>query len=153
MERSESKQIISKIKAYYYYFTLEKESLEEWYKKLELYDFEDVSRRIDEHLKGEDSKEPPKLHYLTRNLLTKQQKKNSKDDQIVECNLCHRWMLLKEYDLHYDKCLSIQYLIFRAKEQGQEITREDLENCKSEVLAKLYEKYKPQESTYEPIKI
>ena len=62
-------------------------------------------------------------------------------------------MPLKEYDSHYDRCLSIEYLITKAKESGKIITREELENTKPDVLAKLYERYKPQEMAYKPQKI
>jgi len=153
MEISQVKQLVSKIKAYYYYFSLEKESMNEWANKLKAYDFEDVSRKLDEHLKSEDSKEPPKLHYLVRNLLTIEEKLKSKDDYIVNCNLCGRSMSLKEYDSHYDKCLSIEYLLHQGKEKGENITREDLENCRADVLNRLYEKYKPQETVFKPQKI
>lgn len=61
----------------------------------------------------------------------------------IECNLCHRWMKIRMYELHYDRCLDIQYLISIAKQKGEEFTREDLENCKSEVIDKLLAKYPP----------
>lgn len=65
------------------------------------------------------------------------------DTDKVECNLCHRWMILPEYDLHYEKCMDIQYLENVAKEKGEEFTRKDLENCRSDVIEKLLSKYPP----------
>ena len=61
----------------------------------------------------------------------------------VECNLCHRWMPLEMYDLHYEKCLDIEYLVSIAKEKGEVFTRKDIENCKQEIIDKLLKKYEP----------
>lgn len=61
----------------------------------------------------------------------------------IECNLCHRWMKIQEYDDHYGKCLDIQYLVSVAKKKGENFTREDLENCRQEVIDKLLAKYPP----------
>ena len=61
----------------------------------------------------------------------------------IQCNLCGRWMKIPMYDLHYNRCLDIQYLVSVAKQKGEEFTREDLENCKSEVIDKLLLKYPP----------
>lgn len=68
---------------------------------------------------------------------------------IVECNLCRKWMTLDQYDNHYDKCLDLTYLIRIAKQQGKEIPREDLENAKPELIERLMNKYKPKENNYE----
>ena len=152
MEKNEVKKLISKIKAYYYYFALEKDSMQEWFDKLENYDFVDVSKKVEEHLKSEEAKEPPKLHYLTKNILTTKQKEQAKNGYLVECNLCHRWMPIEEYDNHYDRCLSIEYLIKIAKTKNENIKREDLENCREDVLNRLYNKYKPQNMALEPQK-
>lgn len=61
----------------------------------------------------------------------------------VECNLCHRWLKIPEYDSHYNKCLDIQYLLSVAKQKGEEFTRQDLENCRQEIIDKLLDKYPP----------
>lgn len=63
----------------------------------------------------------------------------------VECNLCHRWMSLDEYDSHYGKCLDIEYLENIAKQKGEVFTREDLENCKQAIIDKLLDKYPPKQ--------
>ena len=52
-------------------------------------------------------------------------------------------MSLNDYDDHYGKCLDIEYLVSVAKEKGESTTREDLENCKQEVINKLLNKYEP----------
>lgn len=147
MERDEAKRLISKIKAYYYYFSLDKDSLIEWNNRLKDYDYQDVDNRLMDHLKGENAKDIPQLHFLIRNLLTVEQKRKQKKEYIVECNLCHRWMSLSEYDAHYDKCLTVEYLVNTAKAKGESITRKEIENCRQEVIDKLYKKYPPEVMT------
>lgn len=61
----------------------------------------------------------------------------------VQCPLCGRWMKIPMFDLHYGRCLDIAYLVSVAKKRGEEFTREDLENCKQEVIDKLLVKYPP----------
>lgn len=153
MTKEQASQITKKIKAYYYYFELDKDSQKIWIDKLLPYSFEDVDKKIEEHITGEERQNPPRVQDLIRFLLTEEQKAKSKDDYIVNCNLCGRQMTLKEYDNHYDRCLSIEYLVNISKQKGQDITRKEIENCKEEVLNKLYEKYKPQETCYMPQKM
>lgn len=63
----------------------------------------------------------------------------------VECNLCHRRMKIEEYDSHYGKCFDVEYLVNTARAKGKDITREDIENCRQEVIEKLMKKYPPEE--------
>jgi len=146
MTKEESQKIIKKIKAYYYYFELDKDSTRIWTDKMQPYSFEDVDRKVEEHITGEDRQNPPRIQDLLRFLLTEEQKAKSKEEYLVNCNLCGRLMPFKEYETHYDKCLSFEYLIARAKKEHKEITREQLENTRQDVLNKLYEKYKPEET-------
>ena len=153
MTKEQASQITKKIKAYYYFFELDKDSQKIWIDKMLLFAYEDVDKKVEEHIKGEERQNPPRIQDLIRFLMTEQQKQNSKDDYIVNCNLCGREMSLKEYDNHYDRCLSITYLLSQAKQKGEDITRKDLENCREDVLNRLYEKYKPQETCYTAQKI
>lgn len=61
----------------------------------------------------------------------------------VQCNLCHRWMKIQEYEEHYGKCMDIEYLSSIAKSKGEVFTREDLENCRQDIIDKLLAKYSP----------
>lgn len=62
----------------------------------------------------------------------------------VNCNFCGRLMTFYEYERHYDKCLDIEYLVSIAKQKGEAFTREDLENCRAEIIDKLLQKYPPE---------
>lgn len=150
MTKEETNRVFKKIKAYYYYFDLDKDSIKLWIEKLLPYSFEDVDSRIEEHIIGEERNNVPKIQDLIRHLMTEEQKSESSDDYIVQCRLCHRWLPLTEYDEHYDRCLSISYLVSVAKQKGETFTRQDLENCREDILNKLYEKYKPENIEYKP---
>ena len=53
-------------------------------------------------------------------------------------------MPLNEYDEHYGKCLDISYLVMVAKQNGQDITREDLEEYPQSTIDRLLKKYEPE---------
>lgn len=62
----------------------------------------------------------------------------------IHCKLCGRWMKIPMYELHYGRCFDIEYLLSVAKQKGEQFTRQDLENCKQEVIDKLLLKYPPE---------
>lgn len=65
----------------------------------------------------------------------------------VNCNLCGKLMTIYEYENHYEKCMDIEYLVSVAKEKGEEFGREDLEDCRRDVIEKLMNKYPPKKAT------
>lgn len=144
MKKTEVNKLLNTIKGYYNsQFFIDEYVIDAWMETLERYEFDDAKEHIQEYLK-EFPDIPPKPHTFIKGLLTTEEKlklKNAK--HIVECNLCHRWMSLNDYDDHYGKCLDIEYLVNVAKEKGESTTREDLENCKQEVINKLLNKYEP----------
>ena len=79
--------------------------------------------------------------------MDKQEKKEPKvvdyENDRVYCRMCGRWMKVLEFDEHYGECLDIQYLISVAKEKGENITREDLENTRQDIIDRLLQKYEP----------
>ena len=62
----------------------------------------------------------------------------------VACQLCGKWLRVWDYDEHYGKCLDIEYLVMVAKQKGQDITREDLEEYPKSTIDKLLKKYEPE---------
>lgn len=141
MTKQETISFIKKIKAYYPIFKLEEDGIDEWANKLKSYELEDVVKKFEEHLNGEKSEEPPKLHFLTRYLLTKEEKEKYKGDYIVRCNLCGRELYLAEYDKHYEKCLLIKALIPILKSKGEDVSYEILDEHDFTVLDKVWDKY------------
>lgn len=81
--------------------------------------------------------------------MTKEIKIIDYENDKVECNLCHRWMTIGEYDSHYEKCLDVEYLVNVAKEKGETFERKDIENCRQDVIDRLLEKYEPKKVSLE----
>lgn len=145
MKKSEVNKLLNKIKGYYNsQFFIDDYVIEAWTESMENYDLEDAEEHLKDYLK-EYPDIAPKPHTFIRGLYTHEEKeiiKNSK--YTVECNLCHRWMPLSEYENHYGRCLDIQYLISVAKSKGHNLTREELENKREDVINGLLAKYPPE---------
>lgn len=146
MMKSETKKLLNKIKGYYNsQFFIDEYVIDAWDDTMKEYTLEDAEEHITKYLK-EFPDTPPKPHTFIKGLLTREQKiQLANEKYFVECNLCHKWMGLNQYDEHYGKCLDIEYLVNVAKEKGQSITRKELEGCKKEIIDRLIEKYKPTE--------
>ena len=144
MNKTETKKLTNLIKGYYNSeFFIDDYVLQAWFDTLEPYDYEDAEEHIKEYLK-ENPDIAQKPHNIIKGMLTKEQKQARKNSgYLVSCNLCGKWMSLQEYDDHYGRCLDIQYLVSVAKQKGEEYTREDLEQCRPEVINKLLDKYPP----------
>lgn len=147
MNKTETKKLTNLIKGYYNtQFFIDDYVLEAWYEQLKPYDLEDAIEHIQDYLK-QNPDTPPKPHTFTRGLYTPEEKRKYKhSDYTVACQLCGRWMPLEEYDSHYGKCLDIEYLVNVAKERGQEITRQDLEEYPQTTIDKLLKKYEPKKA-------
>lgn len=145
MKKSEVNKLLNKIKGYYNsQFFIDEYVIDAWVEQLEPYDLEDAEEHIKEYLK-EYPDIPPKPHTFIKGLLTREQKEARKNSSyLISCNLCGKWLSNEEYERHYDRCLDIQYLLSVAKQKGEKFTREDLENCRPEVIDKLLAKYPPE---------
>lgn len=144
MQKLEVINFMKKIKAYYQTFSMEDFVIKEWQDRLKPYDIEDVYVKLDQHLKGDQKDQIPKLHYITKFLKTPEEKKRAKcNDYLIRCNLCGQEMRLSEYDnKHFDKCNSINYLLRIMKNKGIKVEYEDLEQLDDIKFQKVYEKYK-----------
>ena len=142
MTKQETINLIKKIKAYYPIFRLEEEGIDEWALRLKPYEYQDVLDKLEEHLKGEKAEEPPKLHFITRYLKTKEEKEKYRGDYLVRCNLCGREMFLKELEeTHYEKCLCIKALIPILRARGDDVSYEILDEYDFHTLDRLWDKY------------
>jgi hypothetical protein len=124
MTKNEVINFLKKIKANYQSFSMEDYVINEWYDRLKPYDVDDVYSKLDQHLKGERCSEIPKIHYITKYLKNPSEKLQSIDDYIVYCPLCQKEVRYSQFNEHYDKCLSIRYLM---KKIGN-VTYEELED-------------------------
>ena len=146
MNKVEVQKLTNKIKGYYNSsFFIDEFVIDAWYETMKPYDLEDAIEHIQVYLK-EFPDDPPKPQTFKRGLYTHEEKVRLRESKFtVECNLCHRFMPLSEYDSHYDKCLDIEYLVSVAKQKGEVFTREDLENQTDRVIEGLLSKYPPKE--------
>jgi len=140
MTKQEVINFMKKIKANYSDFPMEDYVINEWYDRLKPYDVDDVYLKLDQHLKGERCQEKPKIHYITKYLKYPSEKGKSVDDYLVDCNLCHKTMKYSEYNDHYEKCSSINYLRRKIGEVSYE-ELEDLYNRDRVTYEKVYLKY------------
>ena len=141
MKKNETKELLNDIKGYYNsQFFIDEYVLNAWVETLEPYDLEDAQEHIKEYLK-EFPDIPPKPHTFIKGMLTHEQKRKAKTDYVISCQLCGKWMPLGDYDSHYDRCLTIEYLVSTLKDRNA--TREELERYSNDVLNKLYYKYEP----------
>lgn len=110
MERKDVSIIMKRIKSHYQEFIVDDFKLEEWYKELKDYSLDDVMEKLDLHLKSEQyGNQIPKVYFLTK-YLTKEKEKNKKVQINVNCQLCGKKVSLEDYENHYDRCSSIDYL-------------------------------------------
>lgn len=146
MKVTEAQELMQNIKAHYQTFNIENFVLEEWYKILKDYDFEEVMNKLVDHLTGNDYKDLPQVYQLVRDLQTIEEKNRSNkiNNQIkVCCQLCERWMNMNEYKSHYGRCLDIQYLVRQSEKVGKPTTRAELCKLTQKQIEALLEKYKP----------
>lgn len=144
MNKMEAKKLTDKIKGYYNsQFFIDEYVIDAWYETMKPYDLEDAIEHIQSYIRDYPDT-PPRPHTFKRGLYTAEEKERMRNaNYTVECNLCHRWISIQDYDDHYSKCLDITYLVDVAKQKGEEYSREDLENCTDKVIERLISKYPP----------
>lgn len=112
MTKEQTKNLFRRIKSHYQEFTVDDFKVEEWYKELRDYDYDDVTKRFELHLNSEDYGQViPKLWFLKKGLITIGEKKESKvfKSQVI-CQICGEPIPLRGYDIHYSKCSAIDYM-------------------------------------------
>ena len=145
MKKTEVSTLLNKIKGYYNsQFFIDDYVMEAWTDTLKPYELNDAIEHIQKYIK-EFPDIAPKPHTFIKGLLTPEEKEKYRNSEFtVACQLCGRWLPLNEYDEHYGKCLDIEYLVMVAKQKGQDITREDLEEYPKSTIDKLLKKYEPE---------
>lgn len=137
------------IKAHYQNFLVEDYVIEEWYRVLQDYDFDEVMNKFVDHLTGDNYKDLPQVYQLVRDLQTIEEKSKSNEvnNQIkVCCNLCERWMNMGEYKNHYARCLDIEYLVKQSEKVEKPTTRNELNKLTQKQIQALIEKYPPKQN-------
>lgn len=106
----EAKDFMKRVKSHYQDFIIDDFKIKEWYSELKKYDYEDVNKKFEEHLRSENYGESiPKLYFLTK-YLTKTEDKGKVKNYVVYCQLCEKQIDLRDYDKHYSRCSAINYI-------------------------------------------
>lgn len=141
MELKDVKTILTRIKVNYPNFVNDDYTRSEWYKELKDYSLDDVMEKLEQHFRSEQyGNQIPKVYFLTK-YLTKEKEKNIKQDIMVRCQLCGKGVDLDEYDKHYNRCSSIEYLNKQSiKYFNKEIDKEKYFLIDDETFQEKYDK-------------
>nr|DAW91333.1 MAG TPA: Loader and inhibitor of phage G40P [Bacteriophage sp.] len=149
MSRKEVSDLLEKIQAYRQSFLITNAVINEWNRVLEPYDYEDVDKKLDDFFKnGDNFGRYPDVYYLTK-YLKKIEEKLKDGVNYVRCQMCQASIDLSEYNKHYDRCLSTDFLCkmsekyFQKKLNRGKLMSSDkttFDNYYWEFCEKLYEK-------------
>ena len=110
MEKKQVINFMQRIKSHYQEFVIDDFKIDEWYKELKDYSEADVNAKLDNHLNSEEyGSQIPKVHFLTK-YLKKEQDKEKEIKGSIQCTICHKFINKDEYERHYDRCSSVDYL-------------------------------------------
>jgi len=143
MTREDTKNFLRRIKQHYQEFSVDDYKISEWHNELKDYNVDDINKKFEEHLKNEQyGNTIPRIWFLTKYLTKEKDKgKNNANEIITNCTLCGAEILLSDYEKHYRKCSSIDYIIRQYKKfKNQTITRKDLEELSDKKFDEIYEK-------------
>ena len=115
MERKDVQIILKRIKTNYNDFILDDYTTSEWYKELKDYDLEDVMEKLELHFRSEEyGNVPPKMYFLTK-YLKKTKDKFKEIKYNTTCPICKKIISNDNFEKHYDKCSSIDYIVRNRK--------------------------------------
>lgn len=143
MTREDTKNFLRRIKQHYQDFSVDDYKIAEWHNELKDYNVDDINNKFEEHLRNEQyGNNIPKIWFLTKYLTKEKDKgKDSADKILTNCQLCGKEIKLSEYEEHYHKCSSVEYVIRQYKKyRNQELPREDIEALGNNKFEELYNK-------------
>ena len=115
-----------------------------WLDILQEYDYEEVKQALYEAM-SEDrfQRTPPQAQYLVRNLVKKYDKVDY-SKQVVYCPICRRPLNQSDYEKHFDRCSSVEYVLNQCirfnsscrytKRELYEMSEEDFEKYYNTIL-------------------
>ena len=142
MTINETNKFLKRIQQYYSDFEITDTKIEEWYRQLKDYDYEDIDARLDKHLKSEVyGNYPPKLNYILAGLV-KSEDKNIDYDYYVQCQQCGNIIHYSQYEKHYSRCCSAKTIVRDLKNYyEQDVDYENLMAMNDELFEKAYKRY------------
>lgn len=110
MTREESTKIVDKIQIHRQSFLVTQKVYLEWYRILEPYDFSDVDKQLDNYFKDSSNfGRYPDAYYLVKYLKTEEEKERL-GEWTVRCSICGKVLSFDDYDNHFERCLSVDYI-------------------------------------------
>lgn len=142
MEKVETQKIINKITTFRQTFLIKKDTIDEWHKVLKDYDYKDVDEKLDEYFReSKNFGQYPDPYYLTK-YLVKSKEKFSMNNITIKCSLCGEIVLQQEYEAHFDRCSSVDYVIrMYRKHYHRILNREDLKKLPDDKFEEMYWKF------------
>lgn len=139
MEKKQTIEFMNRIKSHYQEFIIDDFKMKEWHDELKDYSFEDVNKKLDEHLRNEQyGNSIPKVYFLTK-YLTKEKDKLTTHKYKISCSICGKPVGSDEIDKHYDRCRSIDYLMRNSERYfNKKLNREKLELANEETFRNYY---------------
>ncbi len=141
MTIKEVNQFMERIKNIYQHFYIDDYKIEEWYKKLKDYNYEEVNQKLEEHMSSEKyGMELPQINFITRYLVKEKDKGKYKSSTVkVFCNICNKKIWLDEFNKHFSRCSSVEYLNNQSKKMfNKEIDKEKYRNMPEQDFNKIY---------------
>lgn len=115
MEKKETIEFMDRIKSHYQEFIIDDFKIKEWHEELKDYSYDDVNKKLDEHLRNEQyGGSIPKVYFLTKYLI-KEKDKGITKTYIIACSKCGEHISSDEIEKHCERCNSVQFLIDNSK--------------------------------------
>lgn len=141
MELKDVKIILNRIKVNYPTFVNDDYTRSEWYRELKDYSLDDVMEKLEQHFRSEQyGNQIPKVYFLTK-YLTKEQDKTKKLIGSKQCNVCHKFIGIDDFETHFDRCSSVDYLNRRSIDYFEKpIDKEKYMNMEQRLFDEKYNK-------------
>lgn len=139
MTREESTKIVDKIQIYRQSFLITNAVYSEWHRVLSDYDYDDVDGKLDEYFQnGDNFGRYPDVYYLTK-YLKKHDEKLKVGVTYVRCHLCQKQFDEIEFEEHYERCSSVDYLCrMSEKHYAKKLNRTKMMNANKIDFEKYY---------------
>ena len=141
MTVQETNKFLTRIKQHYQDFIIDDQKIEEWFKELKDYNYDDVNKKLDEHLRNEQyGNQIPKVYFITKHL-TKEKDKQKVENFLVRCSICGKVIKYSEFQTHMDRCNSVEFINLQSKKLfGKEIDKQRYREMPFEEFDKIYNK-------------
>ena len=116
MTLKETAEILQKVDMHYRNSDSQNDYVvKEWCAVLKDYDYVDVLKKLEDHLKSDNHFYYPKPYQLVRYLSTIKAKKNGTKIYKMFCPVCSRPYSTEEAEEHSDRCSSVALIVFKSK--------------------------------------